>query len=113
MTIYNNNFINQLPGVNSVLVSNGGIGSTTSAWSVGSQNAGTLTINNGQESVITFHKDGIIETTAGKIHASDWIQIINVMKQFIMDVANDPETAEKYPYIKDMAHTWMMDKLKK
>lgn len=109
MTTYNNQS-NVLPMISPIVP----MVSANSNWSIGHQtNSGALTINSGGENVITFHKDGIIETSSGKIHANDWIQVINIMKQFIVDVANDPETSEKYPYIKDMAHTWMIDNLSK
>lgn len=62
--------------------------------------------------VITFYKDGNIKTKAGIISAEDWTLVVKLMKQFIVDVANDPETASKYPYMKDAAHAWLIDELK-
>jgi hypothetical protein len=113
----NYNWNNSLPGMSgqigsgSVLVSN----SSTSNWSVSSSiNSNAITINNKNgETVITFHNDGIIETAGGKIHADEWIQVTMIMKQFIMDMAKDEEFAKKYPYVKDMAHSWVMNELRK
>lgn len=118
MTTSSNSANNQCAASGAVLMTGHGhgviLGVPQPQWSLNNQTmSGALSIHNGTENVITFHKNGIIETAAGKIHTDDWIQIIMLMKRFIMDVANDPETAEKYPYIKDMAHTWMMDKLSK
>ena len=62
--------------------------------------------------VITFKMDGDIVTKAGTITADDWISVIKVMKQIIMDMSNDEELVYKYPYIRDAAHSWMMNKLK-
>jgi hypothetical protein len=62
--------------------------------------------------VITFKLDGDIITKAGTITADDWISVIKVMKQLIMDMSQDEELASKYPYIRDAAHSWMMNKLK-
>jgi len=62
--------------------------------------------------VITFKMDGDIVTKAGTITADDWISVIKIMKQLIMDMSNDEELVSKYPYIRDAAHSWMMEKLK-
>ncbi len=103
-------FNNGLPGIGSVISPN------ASSWSISSNvnpyNA--ITVKNAAgETVITFHNDGIIETASGKIHADEWIQVTMIMKQFIMDVAKDEEFAKKYPYVKDMAHGWIMNELRK
>jgi hypothetical protein len=62
--------------------------------------------------VITFKLDGDIVTKAGTITADDWISVIKVMKQMIMDMSQDQELVSKYPYIQDAAHTWFMNELK-
>ena len=62
--------------------------------------------------VITFHMNGNIATSAGTITADDWITTIKVMKQLVMDMSQDEELVSKYPYIRDVAHSWMMEKLK-
>jgi hypothetical protein len=64
------------------------------------------------EPVITFHMNGNITTPVGTITNNDWISVIKVMKQLIVDMSQDEELASKYPYIRDAAHTWMMEKLK-
>jgi hypothetical protein len=64
------------------------------------------------EPVITFAMDGTITTKAGTISAEDWISVHKVMKQLIMDMSQDEELVSKYPYIREAAHTWMMNKLK-
>lgn len=64
------------------------------------------------EPVITFNLNGNITTKAGTITAEEWISVIKVMQQLIMDMSQDEELASKYPYIRDAAHTWMMEKLK-
>ena len=62
--------------------------------------------------VVTFHMNGNITTPAGTITAEDWITTIKIMKQLIMDMSQDEELASKYPYIRDAAHSWMIEKLK-
>jgi hypothetical protein len=62
--------------------------------------------------VITFRMDGDIITKAGTITADDWISVIKVMKQLIIDMSKDQELASKYPYIQDAAHTWFINELK-
>lgn len=87
--------------------------STGSTWLSHSTNLSPNAIQIGaHDPAITFAMDGTIKTRAGTITAEDWIMVVKLMKRFIMDVANDPETASKYPYMKDAAHTWLIDELK-
>ena len=72
-----------------------------------------LEIKNNDRTFIAFNTDGTITTKAGTISADDWIMVVKLMKQLIMDMSNDPETASKYPYIQDAAHSWMMNELRK
>ena len=88
-------------------------GMNGSMWSSQTITAPTNAIQIGNpEPVITFHMDGTITTPAGTITNNDWISVVKVMKQLIMDMSQDEELASKYPYIRDAAHTWMMEKLK-
>ncbi len=64
------------------------------------------------EPTITFHHNGDITTKAGTISAEDWISVIKVMKQLVIDMSKDQELASKYPYIQDAAHSWFMNELK-
>jgi len=89
-----------------VLTTNGTNGSS---WST--QHTNAVQIGN-PDPVITFKLDGDIVTKAGTITADDWISVIKVMKQLIMDMSQDEELASKYPYIRDAAHIWMINKLK-
>ncbi len=73
----------------------------------------SLEIKNNDRTFVAFNTDGTITTKAGTISADDWIMVVKLMKQLIMDMSNDPETASKYPYIQDAAHTWMMNELRK
>jgi hypothetical protein len=107
-----NNWAIGLPGNNGAMFANGQVNNTN--WQVTSNPAGAVTIKNKDgENVLIFHNDGMIETKSGKINADEWIQIARIMKQFIMDIASDEETSKKFPYIKEMAHTWVMDELRK
>lgn len=106
-------------------ITNGGVGASGqvliasgmngTSWSsqnipvIGPPNA--IQIGN-PEPVITFAMDGTITTKAGTITAGEWISVIKVMKQLIMDMSQDEELASKYPYIRDAAHSWIMEKLK-
>ena len=90
----------------SFLTANGANGTR---WSMQHNNA--VQIGN-PDPVITFKLDGDIVTKAGTITADDWITTIKVMKQLVMDMSQDEELVSKYPYIRDVAHSWMMEKLK-
>lgn len=65
------------------------------------------------EAIITFHTDGRIETKGGTIQARDLTAVIKLMKRMMTDIATDEELAKKFPYIKDAAHEWVMDELRK
>ena len=92
-----------------VLTANGMNGSM---WSSQTITAPTNAIQIGNpEPVITFHMNGNITTSAGTITGDDWISVIKVMKQMIMDMSEDEELVSKYPYIRDAAHTWFMNEL--
>jgi hypothetical protein len=91
-----------------VLTTNGANGSS---WSKPMQHTNAVQIGN-PDPVITFKLNGDIVTKTGTITADDWISVIKVMKQLIMDMSQDEELASKYPYIRDAAHIWMINKLK-
>jgi hypothetical protein len=99
-------------------VANGGTGSSigvipAGAISGSTQYSSAFQIRNDTEPVLQISQDGLITTKAGTVSVDDWIQVIKLMKQFIVDVSNDEETSKKYPYLKDAAHQWMMDELRK
>jgi hypothetical protein len=93
-----------------VLTANGMNGSMWSSQTITTA-PNVIQIGN-PDPVITFGLDGTITTKAGTISAEDWISVIKVMKQLIMDMSQDEELVSKYPYIRDAAHTWMMNELK-
>jgi len=94
----------------SFLTANGLNGTNWSAHNI-PQHTNAVQIGN-PDPVITFKLDGDIVTKAGTITADDWISVIKITKQLIMDMSNDEELVSKYPYIRDAAHIWMMNKLK-
>ena len=91
-----------------VLTANGMNGSN---WS-STVTPNALSIGNSPDYAIAFGYDGTITTKAGSITTDDWISVIKVMKQLVMDMSQDEELVSKYPYIRDAAHIWMMNKLK-
>ena len=100
-----------IPPTGHVLTSNGMNGSMWSSQTITTPPS-ALQIGGNSEPVITFGYDGTITTKAGSITSDDWITTIKVMKQLVMDMSQDEELASKYPYIRDAAHSWMMEKLK-
>jgi hypothetical protein len=93
-----------------VLTANGMNGSMWSSQTI-TTHPNAIQIGN-PDPVITFAMDGTITTKAGTITAGEWISVIKVMQQLIMDMSQDEELVSKYPYIRDVAHSWMMEKLK-
>lgn len=67
----------------------------------------------GSESVLTISLDGMVKTKAGSIHVDDWIIVTNLMKQLVIDMSKDENLASKYPYIRETAHRWLIDELRK
>ena len=93
------------------LTANGSNGTSWMSQGITTAQPNAIQIGN-PDPVITFRMDGDIITKAGTITADDWISVIKVMKQLIMDMSKDQELVSKYPYIQDAAHTWFMNELK-
>ena len=100
-----------IPPTGHVLTSNGMNGSMWSSQTITTPPS-SLQIGGNPEPVIVFGYDGTITTKAGSITSDDWITTIKVMKQLVMDMSQDEELVSKYPYIRDAAHIWMINKLK-
>jgi hypothetical protein len=98
-----------IPPTGHVLTSNGMNGNMWTSTVTTPPNAIQV---GGSDPVLTFGMDGTITTPVGTITNNDWISVIKVMKQLIMDMSQDEELVSKYPYIRDAAHSWMMEKLK-
>lgn len=117
MTTYYNPSLNWPQSSGSVGIANGGTGNIgvipAGAISGSTQYSSAFQIRNNTEPVLEISQDGTITTRDGTISVGDWIQVIKLMKQFIIDVSNDEETAKKYPYLKDAAHQWMIEELRK
>jgi len=94
-----------------ILTANGMNGSSWMSQGISNIQPNAIQIGN-PDPVITFRMDGDIITKAGTITADDWISVIKVMKQLIIDMSKDQELASKYPYIQDAAHSWFMNELK-
>lgn len=101
-----------IPPTGHVLTANGMNGTSWMNQSItATTSTNAIQIGN-PEPVITFHMNGNITTPVGTITNNDWISVIKVMKQLVMDMSQDEELVSKYPYIRDVAHSWMMEKLK-
>lgn len=53
-----------------------------------------------------------LATDAGSVNVNDVIDVVNAMKQMIVEMAKDDELPEKYQWVKDIAHDWMIKALK-
>lgn len=98
---------NSFPGYGAIPL----VGACNNVQSIGTIQS-ALEIRNDHR-VISFNTDGTIETDTGTITTEDWITVIKLMKLLIMDMSKDPEIVSKYPYIRDTAHKWLLDELKK
>ena len=72
-----------------------------------------IEIRNGDNSILSVTTDGKIVTDAGTVHVDDRITTVKVMKQLIIDMSKDENLASKYPYIRETAHRWLVDELRK
>jgi hypothetical protein len=104
-------YITSVAAAGQVLTSNGINGTSWMSQNITTP-SNALQIGGNPDPVVTFHYDGTITTKAGSITSDEWISVIKVMKQLIMDMSQDEELVSKYPYIRDAAHSWMMNKLK-
>jgi hypothetical protein len=72
-----------------------------------------IEIKQGDDSIVAFNTDGTITSPAGAITVEDWIETVQLMKQLIVDIAQDPELAARFPYLEAAAHRWMITTLRK
>jgi hypothetical protein len=72
-----------------------------------------IEIKEGEDSIVAFNTDGTISSPDGTITVSDWIETVQLMKQLMIDIAQDPELADRFPTIKEAAHKWMITTLRK
>ena len=57
--------------------------------------------------------DGYMHVDGESMRVVELLQVANIMKQMILDISRDEEVVSKYPYIREAAHTWFMQTLKK
>lgn len=70
---------------------------------------------NGKENdaLLKIGLDGNISNDNHTVTVNEWLEVVKLMKQFIIDISQDEETAAKYPYLKEAAYRWMIEELKK
>jgi len=99
--------VNQLPGM-----------SGSSSWNMVSgilpPNKSALQVKAEDGStVLDISYDGVITTKAGTISIDQWVASTNVMTKLIMEMSKDDELSNKYPFIRDAAHEWLVNDLQK
>lgn len=110
----------------SVIVATGGGGSggtvnrqsSNSNISIGtywqSHTAPSLTVKgSNNQPDFSIHNDGRLEYQGQFIKIQDLFIAVNLIKKLAFDVATNPELSEKLPYLKDAAHDWVINDLKK
>lgn len=66
----------------------------------------------GPSLIITY--DGkVISESGNSITVEEWIETVKVMRQFVIEVARDEEMSQRYPFLREAAHQWMMDEIKR
>lgn len=85
----------------------------SSTASVSMVKSAPLNINQGTDAEVSFTADGKIATVINSTDIKEMIDVINLMKRFMIDVASDPEISERYPYIKEAAFDWVVNGLKR
>lgn len=89
-------------------------GAITSGIMSGAITTGAISINdNNGNNMITFDTTGYIKTPYGDISVKEWINITQLMKRIMMDVANDSELSKRLPYVKEAAYDWVVEELRK
>jgi hypothetical protein len=64
-------------------------------------------------STVTFTNDGEIVTAEGAIKINDLIVMVTIFKKLVVELSQDRDVVKKYPYIQDLAHTWLIEELSK
>lgn len=74
----------------------------------------TFTIMGGSdESTVKISGDKpTLSTDQGSVNVNDIIEVVNAMKQMIVEMAKDDDLPPKYQWVKDIAHDWMIKALK-
>jgi hypothetical protein len=79
----------------------------------GTSSATSLTQGLSIGNQIYITADGYMHVDGESMRVVELLQVANIMKQMILDISRDEEVVSKYPYIKEAAHTWFMQTLKK
>ena len=65
------------------------------------------------EPVFSITNDGKFVYGDQSVRIEDVLKAVTLMKKLAFDVAVDPELSKKLPYLKDAAHNWVMNDLKR
>lgn len=95
-------------------VGNGSVGSGTSyQWTSSSINPVFTIGGSSDESSVKIAGDKpTLSTDQGSVNVNDVIDVVNAMKQMIIEMAKDDELPEKYDWVRNIAHEWMLKALK-
>lgn len=53
-----------------------------------------------------------LSTDQGSVNVNDVIDVVNAMKQMIIEMAKDDDLPEKYDWVRNIAHEWMLKAIK-
>lgn len=77
---------------------------------VGQQTGAALSIQGDME----FTKsNSFLEVDGERVSVRDLVKMTQMFKRLMFDIANDPELAARFPYVKEGAHEWAIEVLKK
>lgn len=79
---------------------------SSTSWTTATPSAGTLTMNGaGSRSIISINAmdggDAIIKTNKHEINLDKMYEIVQLLSERLMIIAEDPAILEKYPTLKD------------
>ena len=112
MTTSNNNLTQY------TVITGGGGGGGGAVYSAGAitpnwQSNGLSIQSSIGEPVFTITTDGKFVYGDESVRIEDVLKAVTLMKKLAFDVAVDPELSKKLPYLKDAAHDWVMNDLKR
>lgn len=88
-------------------------GTSSYQWSTTTSSPIFTVGGGGNESSIKISGDDPkLTTDQGSVNVNDVIDVVNAMKQMIVEMAKDDELPEKYQWVKNIAHDWMIKALK-
>jgi len=90
-----------------------GVNTSSYQWTSSSVNPVFTIGGSSDESSVKIAGDKpTLSTDQGSVNVNDVIDVVNAMKQMIIEMAKDDDLPEKYDWVRNIAHEWMLKAIK-